>query len=297
MTWAADPARVVAGIVKWLGLDATACRFFDFGVVNPTRQHRSGAVARRARAMKSSRYLSRFVGARGYALLRFMYNAVNRKKTKERMAPVTRVWLERYFAPANVAAATSSGGVALQACRCGSRSAKRDEHRFSAALDATPPCRPGDLAWSAESPDLERPVASESLTGSTLRGLQWTYLATAANAGMQIAFTAVMGRLLEPAAFGLIAMSLLALNFSQHFAKLGVGQAVIQKSVISRDEIRASFTSSVGARSHIHPLGGAARAARCDLLPRAGRHGRPAGDGTDPRHHGLRHDRREPPAT
>lgn len=85
-----------------------------------------------------------------------------------------------------------------------------------------------------------------NLTGTTVGALKWTYLAVAVTAGMQLVFTAIMGRLLTPDAFGLVAMAVVALNLGQHFAQLGVGQAIIQKSAVTTEEIRASFTSSTG---------------------------------------------------
>jgi len=62
---------------------------------------------------------------------------------------------------------------------------------------------------------------------------------------MQIGYIAVMARLLEPAAFGLVAMAQVVLRFGSYFAQMGMGQALIQKKNISKENIRAAFTSSV----------------------------------------------------
>lgn len=85
----------------------------------------------------------------------------------------------------------------------------------------------------------------KNLTSKTLHGLKWSYFSTIVNAVLQIGFTAIMARLLEPAAFGLIAMAGVILRFGGYFAQMGVGQALIQKAEITQEEIRAAFTSSV----------------------------------------------------
>ncbi|MBW2646347.1 MAG: lipopolysaccharide biosynthesis protein [Deltaproteobacteria bacterium] len=54
-----------------------------------------------------------------------------------------------------------------------------------------------------------------------------------------------MARLLEPAAFGLIAMAGVILRFGSYFAQMGVGSALIQKKEISDEDIRAAFTSAI----------------------------------------------------
>jgi lipopolysaccharide exporter len=86
---------------------------------------------------------------------------------------------------------------------------------------------------------------TSGLTQKTFRGLRWSYTSTFANAIAQIGLTAVMARLLEPSAFGLIAMAAVILRFGQYFAQMGVGQAIIQKATLTEGEIRAAFTSSV----------------------------------------------------
>lgn len=90
------------------------------------------------------------------------------------------------------------------------------------------------------------PASPENLTSQTLRGVQWTYIGTAATGLLQMISAAVLGRLLTPAAFGLVAMALLALQFTNTFARMGLGPALVQKRDLSPDEIRAGLTSSVG---------------------------------------------------
>ena len=67
----------------------------------------------------------------------------------------------------------------------------------------------------------------DSLTTKTFRGLNWSYLSTIVNAVLQIGFTAIMARLLEPAAFGLVAMAAIILRFGEYFAQMGVGSCIL----------------------------------------------------------------------
>ncbi len=83
------------------------------------------------------------------------------------------------------------------------------------------------------------------LTSKTVHGLKWSYTSTITNAVLQIGYTAVMARLLEPKAFGLVAMGVVILRFGSYFAQMGMGQAIIQKKNISQRDIRSAFTSSV----------------------------------------------------
>jgi O-antigen/teichoic acid export membrane protein len=83
------------------------------------------------------------------------------------------------------------------------------------------------------------------LTGRTVSGLRWSYLSSGINAVFQLAFTAVLARLLDPGAFGLMAMAMVILSFGQYFSQLGVGRALVQRDEISDTDVRAAFTSSV----------------------------------------------------
>jgi len=86
---------------------------------------------------------------------------------------------------------------------------------------------------------------TDNLTSKTLHGLKWSYLSSIVNSVLQIGFTAIMARLLEPAAFGLIAMAGVILRFGSYFAQMGVGSALIQKKEISDEDVRAAFTSAL----------------------------------------------------
>lgn len=83
------------------------------------------------------------------------------------------------------------------------------------------------------------------LTTKSMHGAKWTYAATMLSAILQVVFAAVMGRLLWPEVFGLIAMTQLVLNFGEYFARMGIGLALVQRLRITDDDVRAGFTSSL----------------------------------------------------
>jgi len=84
----------------------------------------------------------------------------------------------------------------------------------------------------------------ENFTSRTLKALSWGYLGTLVNASLQLGLTVIMARLLEPAAFGLVAMAGIILRFGQYFAQLGIGSSLIQKEELTKKDICAGFTST-----------------------------------------------------
>lgn len=83
-----------------------------------------------------------------------------------------------------------------------------------------------------------------SLTRRTAAGLHWSYLSAGTSAVTQLLYVAAMSRLLSRAAFGLMAMSQIAVNFGLFFSRMGVTQTLIQRAQLSQAEVRVSATSS-----------------------------------------------------
>lgn len=102
----------------------------------------------------------------------------------------------------------------------------------------------GDVLMDDAEQHSSRPDGS--LTRHTVAGVKWSYFASLTGGVLQLGTTAVMARLLTPAAFGLVALAGVALRFVDHFAKAGVTQALIQKTKLSSDDIRAGVALSVG---------------------------------------------------
>lgn len=93
-----------------------------------------------------------------------------------------------------------------------------------------------------------------SLITKALSGVRWTTFAMVTNVSFNIGYTAVMARLLTPAAFGLVAMAQIAIRFLSYFAQLGISPAIIQKPDLSPRDIRAALTLSVLVSSTLFGL-------------------------------------------
>lgn len=87
--------------------------------------------------------------------------------------------------------------------------------------------------------------AKEGLTQKTFRGLQWSTTAVVINSGMQVLYMSVMARLLDPAAYGLMAMAMVVIRFGKYFSQMGVMQAIIQKKELHKHDIQIAFTGSL----------------------------------------------------
>lgn len=87
---------------------------------------------------------------------------------------------------------------------------------------------------------------TETLSTRMVRALKWSYGFSLLNIVSQIAITATLARLVDPVAFGLVAMSHILLRFVSYFAGFGIETAVIQKPELTAQDRRAAFTVSVG---------------------------------------------------
>lgn len=85
-------------------------------------------------------------------------------------------------------------------------------------------------------------------------GLRWTSAATLINFAAQFFFLGVMARLLDPAAFGLMAMAAIVLRFGSFFAQMGAGQALIQKPELSARDIGAALLLAAAISTVLYGL-------------------------------------------
>jgi O-antigen/teichoic acid export membrane protein len=84
-----------------------------------------------------------------------------------------------------------------------------------------------------------------NLTAQTAYGLRWFYLSTMTLMVANLAYTATISRLLDPATFGIMAVANLVVLFMQFFARMGLASALVQKPELSEKEIRASSTTGI----------------------------------------------------
>jgi O-antigen/teichoic acid export membrane protein len=84
-----------------------------------------------------------------------------------------------------------------------------------------------------------------SLTALAASGLRWSYLGYAALMAANLVYTATISRLLDPVAFGLMALAQLVVLLAQYFVRMGLASALVQKPALSKDDIRAASTAGV----------------------------------------------------
>src|SRR6266540_2570157 len=72
-----------------------------------------------------------------------------------------------------------------------------------------------------------------NLTAQTASGLRWSYVGTAALMVANLAYTAIISRLLGPVAFGLMALANLVVLFAQYFVRMGIASALVQRPALS----------------------------------------------------------------
>ena len=88
-------------------------------------------------------------------------------------------------------------------------------------------------------------TSSAPLGAVALRGIKWTTAAAIVTAVLQVGYTSVMARLLDPVAFGLVALAGVVLRFGSYFAEMGLGHALVQRPRLSPHDLRACFTASL----------------------------------------------------
>jgi len=86
---------------------------------------------------------------------------------------------------------------------------------------------------------------NESLTTKAFSAVRWTSLNTICQIVIQILTLVILGRLLSPEAFGLMAMVMVVVEIVNVFARMGLGEAIIYKKEISQNEISSLFYLNV----------------------------------------------------
>jgi len=84
-----------------------------------------------------------------------------------------------------------------------------------------------------------------NLTKKTISVGSWKFTAVACQGIIQILVLAVLARYILPEEFGIVAIATIVTAFATMFSEAGLGSALIQKSQLSSDHIRVSFTVSI----------------------------------------------------
>ncbi|MGW5433707.1 oligosaccharide flippase family protein [Streptomyces sp. NPDC004059] len=92
------------------------------------------------------------------------------------------------------------------------------------------------------------PVLAQPLTKAVAHGVRWTTLGGVAALVVQVPYAAVMGRLLSPGDYGLLALASLMLRGVSYLTMGGgLPSAVVQRPKLAERVVRATFTLGTGA--------------------------------------------------
>ena len=84
-----------------------------------------------------------------------------------------------------------------------------------------------------------------TMTAQAVSGLRWSSLGYAALLLANVVYTVTMSRLLDPVAFGLMALAQIVVLFVQFFVRMGLASALVQKPELSKEDVRAASTAGV----------------------------------------------------
>jgi O-antigen/teichoic acid export membrane protein len=85
----------------------------------------------------------------------------------------------------------------------------------------------------------------ESLTRQTLKGAAWIGGASVIRLGLRIVSVAILGRLLTPQEYGIVAGALIAMDFAAMVYGMGLAPTLIQRKDVRPDHVATAFSSAL----------------------------------------------------
>jgi O-antigen/teichoic acid export membrane protein len=86
---------------------------------------------------------------------------------------------------------------------------------------------------------------SDDLSNSAFKAVRWTTLNTACQVGIKFLTLVILGRLLSPEAFGLMAMIMVVVEIVNVFARMGLVEAIIHKKEVTQNEISSLYSLNI----------------------------------------------------
>lgn len=80
-----------------------------------------------------------------------------------------------------------------------------------------------------------------SLKAQAISGVKWTTISTVITTILQLIQLSILARLLDPSAFGLMALVMMVIGFSQAFLDMGISNAIIHKQKITKDQLSTLY--------------------------------------------------------
>lgn len=89
-------------------------------------------------------------------------------------------------------------------------------------------------------------VQSMSLLKGTFGGLLWSFLETGGSKAISFFVFLILARLLEPDAFGLLALALVFVSLLETLVDQGFGDAIVQRSSLEEEHLDTAFWANLG---------------------------------------------------
>ena len=86
-----------------------------------------------------------------------------------------------------------------------------------------------------------------SLKKQTLNGVKWTSGSMVIETILQFAQISILARFLEPADFGLMAIMMVVIGFSQAFQDMGLSNAIIQRQKVSHIQLSSLYWVNIAS--------------------------------------------------
>ena len=86
-----------------------------------------------------------------------------------------------------------------------------------------------------------------SLKKKAIGGVKWTTASTVIVTMLQLAQMSILARFLEPGDFGLMAIMMVVIGFSQAFQDMGISNAIIQRQEISHTQLSSLYWLNIAA--------------------------------------------------
>jgi len=84
-----------------------------------------------------------------------------------------------------------------------------------------------------------------SLKQKAIHGVKWTTASTIMTTLLQLLQLAILARFLDPSAFGLMALVMVVIGFSQAFLDMGISNAIIHKQYITHEQLSTLYWINV----------------------------------------------------
>ena len=84
-----------------------------------------------------------------------------------------------------------------------------------------------------------------SLRNEAISGVKWTTVSSVIVAVLHLLQLSILARFLEPSDFGLMALVMVVIGFSQAFLDMGISAAIIHKQEITKDQLSTLYWTNL----------------------------------------------------